>query len=170
MAVDLPGLFPRGKTYSQVPSGVVGLVHYFADVDPTTQPPTKHTNDTVKCRLVQNDSSGTLTSATRVTYKSGEYREEIGATAGAATAHGVVDEYINGTVADGDYFWLVEEGNCKCRGDSNVTINTRIKGVANGEVTDASDAAPTDEECGRALATNTVDEAEGRIFFKAVAS
>lgn len=65
----------------------------------------------ISARLVLNDSGGALSPGKGVIYKAAYTGKRIGNTHSAnAICHGVVDPYLTADVANGSYFWLIEDG------------------------------------------------------------
>ena len=99
-----------------------------------------------KCRLVQNNSGGALTPGQSVKWKSGAWGTQIGAVTGSLEQPcGIVDEYLpSAGVANGDYFWLVEEGPCKTvtNGAGTYSEQDHLVTAASGKTVKQT-AAPT---------------------------
>jgi hypothetical protein len=154
------GLMLRGRTWTSIPEGSLGLTKDFPDIDWDSSESIKpqHTNMRVTCRLVQNDSGGTLAGKLHVKYKSTNWGTEIGAVCGAGEpSDGVVDEYLTTTVADQSYFWLVVKGPTLMTNSTATAIaqGDPLVTAADGKVVEMLtdiDLAKYTGICGRAMA------------------
>lgn len=88
-------------------SGVKGTHSVFLDADPHNL--TVHSNLTVECVAVQNKSGKALKAGDLVELDPAKGLGES-KTGAATTFYGVVDEYLNFDVKEGEVFWAVVRG------------------------------------------------------------
>lgn len=157
--------FGRGVHVTSIPEGTLGMVKWFPDVDVSVQgTKTKNTNDMVKCRLVQNDSGGTLAASKFVDYKAGNIGTEVDSLSGTTSlTAGLVDEYISSAVPNLSYFWIVTEGMATVTTNATTTAGAILATAASGDCADAV-APPTDNDVARGLAA--ILSTTGRAYIK----
>lgn len=121
---------------------------------------------------VKNGSGSSINGKTGITWKSGYYRNQIGAASGSlAVASGFVDPYIT-SVADGDYCWVIVKGPTTLISDGAAAISqgNSVVTAGSGKVTKlpttAADAITAQNQavavCGQAMEAAT--NADGTTF------
>lgn len=131
---------------------LIGIEKEFPDDDysSTEMRKPKRSQKTVKCRLVKNDSGGTLTPKNCVKWSTtaGEFNKYIGAVCGDGDPPaGVVDEYVVSTVPDGALFWIVTDGPTDVLGSSDaaISVGAKLTTDASGQVRAMTGTATTAE-------------------------
>lgn len=123
-ALDSDPWFGRGQTLGVTSTSdgthIPGTQRWFVDTNPTTG--AVNSNVPVKCIAIRNTSGGTLTPGQVVKGKTTALLSEVDGNGDVdSPVVGVVDEYISGTVANNDIFWLVVTG--PTTADSNGAIS-----------------------------------------------
>lgn len=140
MAANQVNHFPRGKSVTQVPDGVIGTDKVFSDVDwgSTEVVKPRLSQMDVKCRLVQNVSGGAVLPGQLIKWTTALYGTTIG---GICTTddvpNGVVDEYLPAAgCPNNSYCWVVIQGPGKLINDGAGTfvLNNSVQTSTTGRV------------------------------------
>lgn len=163
--LDSDPWFGRGQTLgvtADQATHIPGTQRWFTDVSPTTG--AVNSNAPVKCIAMRNTSGSPLTPGTVVKAKTTALLSEVDAAADVdSPIIGVVDEYVAGTVANNDIFWLVVQGPTSAAiGTGGVTqgafVSVGTSGTAGKLV-----ASVANKTAGVALATTSAG-ANGRVL------
>lgn len=149
--------------------GLLGALREFMDrdfADPGDVAPLS--GAVVRARYVLNDSGGTLAKGSGVVYKSGYTLKRIGGNHSAnGVCDGIVDPYLPAAVADGAYFWIIEQGPVLAlAGSGGLAANNLLQTAASGTFVAGTLGTNSVGHCGRAQAAITATEL-GRVVFKA---
>lgn len=119
----------------------------------------------VKAMYVKNGSGGALTKGLGVVMKSGALNQVGGLHSANGRCDGIIDPYLTGTVADGDYFWLIIEGPIDVEvGSGGLTANSVVQTIASGKF--ANGTAGTNPVGHSGIAEEAgVDGATARVIF-----
>lgn len=87
----------------------------------------------IRARYVKNGSGGALDPGKGVVIKSGAPNQIGGYHSANGRCDGVIDPFLTGSVADGDYFWLIVEGPVDVEiGSGNIAANAVVQTIASG--------------------------------------
>lgn len=136
-----------------------GGVREFQDMDYSIQPlnRTLRSSKVIRARWVKNSSGGALSKSTIVKWASGYVKRRVGVVTGSTEVGcGVVDPFLTTTVADGEYFWLIEAGQVPGLSAGSVTANVQVIPTTGGKFTTiTADNAGTLAMCGRLVTAAT---------------
>lgn len=113
----------------------LGAVRVFMDknhADPDSVAPLSARG--IKAIYVKNGSGGALTKGLGVVMKSGALNQVGGLHSANGRCDGIIDPFLTGTVADGDYFWLIVEGPIDVEvGSGDLAVNAVVQTLASGK-------------------------------------
>jgi len=164
------GLFTRGKSWTSIPDGLVGLRHVFPDNDygVTTGVLTKQSGYDVECVLVQNQTGGTVTKglAYKFDWSGSDALKAVSAVAAAnEVADGIADEHLATTVPSNSYFWLVRRGPTEVTtaNATEIAAGDPIMTAAGGKIVEAL-SAETGTVFGRMMAPTSAADTLYRAY------
>lgn len=144
----------------------LGAMRNFQDRDHADgQSVTASTARTIKAMYVKNGSGGALTKGLGVVMKSGAPNQVGGLHSANGRCDGIIDPFLTGTVADGDYFWLIVEGPVDVEvGTGGLTANSVVQTIASGKF--ANGTAGTNPIGHSGIAEEAgIDGAVARVMF-----
>lgn len=113
----------------------LGTVKMFMDknhADPSDNAP--YSGRSIKAMYTVNDSGGALAPATGVVMKSGALNKIGGASGANTRCDGIIDPFLSGNVAAGEYCWIIVEGPVDVEiGSGNIAANAVVQSIASGK-------------------------------------
>ena len=155
MSADAVALFDLGHKLDSTYAGrLVGQTAMFADLDRDTDPEQTLSGMMVEARLVRNSGAGALAPGSVVKFSSPG--TTVVAAGAADIPAGVVDPWLNASVAQNETFWMIFEGPAKIISSAAFSANDPLITAASGK---AATGAVDHTKVGKAIeAASGADE------------